>query len=329
MLIYIATIIVTNRTNRAVTMEITGSFANAEREAEILTVTIWNIGYSSLGSESDFIADGGKHILPPSRRIVEKNLNGIVRILTGLSSEILMLQEISGPSFLTRGHDVLGAVNNALAERNNAFSADFSILGTPYPFNPRHGLYTSLSIGPTTREIVPLPLEPDFMAGLTKRLYHLHVIRFPANNGNWTIINLHLSAFDNGANVRKKQLDAVFDFAASEYAQGNYVIIGGDWNLEFARPPRPSTTADRDLFWIHPFPHSELPESWKIAMDDMVPTVRTNERPYKRNENFTTIIDAFVVSPNISIESVNTLDTNFEFTDHQPVTVRVRANTDG
>jgi 3'-phosphoadenosine 5'-phosphosulfate sulfotransferase (PAPS reductase)/FAD synthetase len=35
------------------------------------------MGDSGLGEESDFLSDGGSHLLAPSRRAVEKNLAGI------------------------------------------------------------------------------------------------------------------------------------------------------------------------------------------------------------------------------------------------------------
>ena len=35
--------------------------------------------------------------------------------------------------------------------------------------------------------------------------------------------------------------------------------------------------------------------------------------------NYTTIIDGFIVSPNITVEEVRGLDLGFAITDHQPV----------
>jgi hypothetical protein len=42
-------------------------------------------------------------------------------------------------------------------------------------------------------------------------------------------------------------------------------------------------------------------------------------------ENYVTTIDGFVVSPNVAVESVRGFDLGFEYTDHQPVRLRVRA----
>ncbi|MDE2112896.1 MAG: hypothetical protein KGJ79_17295, partial [Alphaproteobacteria bacterium] len=56
--------------------------------------------------------------------------------------------------------------------------------------------------------------------------------------------------------------------------------------------------------------------------DPHVPTVRTNNQPYRPGVNYTAIIDGFLVSPNVEIDSVTTIDTGFQFTDHQPTVLR-------
>ncbi|MBT8473456.1 MAG: hypothetical protein HKP25_16055 [Marinicaulis sp.] len=325
LILYIGFFWVVNRSHRAVSINSQGEHSVAILATEHLTVTTWNVGYGALGAESDFVADGGKNLLPPSRQVVDKNIAGIARELNGVTSDVVILQEVAGPSILNRGGDPIRAIDDAFGERDNAFSEDFSLRFAPPPFAPKHGLYSSLRVSRATREIVKLPLEPGYMLGVAKRRYHLHVVRIPFSEGEWTIINLHLSAFDDGADVRRRQLRAVLNFAVEEFSQGRHVVIGGDWNLEFVRPVRPSTTGDEDLFWIHPFPVEELAAGWRIAVDEKTPSVRTNERPYRRGENFTTVIDGFVVSPNVVVESVETRDTDFQFTDHQAVTLNIRA----
>lgn len=317
-----------NRTNRGIEIRVLTQLTNGPPVSDRLSVASWNIGYGGLGAESDFLADGGDHLLPPSRAVVEKNVSGIARELEHLSADAILLQEVAGPSLLTRGVDTLGAVTTTLIKRDNAFSPDFVIRHLVYPFAAEHGLLTSLGFAGATREVVALPLEPGYMMGITKRLYHLHVVRSPFPGGEWTIINLHLSAFDDSAETRAAQLSAVFDFAEREFAAGRYVVIGGDWNLEFFRPDRPFTTTDDDLFWIHAFPDEYLPQGWQIAIDRETPSVRTNERPYRYGENYTTVIDGFVVSPNVITEMVETRDTDFKFTDHQLVTAVFRAGAD-
>ena len=35
------------------------------------------------------------------------------------------------------------------------------------------------------------------------------------------------------------------------------------------------------------------------------------------------VIDGYIVSDNLQVEQVNVVDTDFEYTDHQPVSLRV------
>ena len=322
---YVALVVIGNRAYRTIELEALGSAPTRTLQDNSLSVTAWNLGYGGLGAESEFISDGGTNFLPPSRKVVDKNIKGIVSELKSLRSDVILIQEAARPSLTTHGADTLGAVNDELAGRDNVFSADFTIRFTPSHWSPQHGLFTSIGVNRATREIVRLPLEPGYMMGLSRRLYHLQVVRLPFPGGEWSIINVHLSAFDDGANIRLAQLRAVLGFAEDEYAKGRHVVIGGDWNLELAQPGRQHTTKQEDLFWLFPFPKEELEQGWRIAADEKIPSVRTNERPYQRGENFTTTIDGFVVSPNVEIESVEGTDLDFQYTDHQPVTVQLRA----
>ena len=256
---------VLNRSQKTVELEVFANDLLLTPEDGTLTIASWNLGYGGLGAESDFVSDGGEHLLPPSKATVRKNIAGITRTLRTFSTDVFILQEVATGSFLTRGGDTLRAINDALPGRDNAFSADFKIRFAPRHFRPRHGLYSSASVVNVKRELVRIPMEPDYIGGIFKRLYHIHVLRLPFARGEWTIVNLHLSAFDDDASVRMKQLRAVLEFAESEFSKGRFVVIGGDWNLELAQPGRPSTTRDEDLFWIHPFPWEELREGWCVA----------------------------------------------------------------
>ena len=44
------------------------------------------------------------------------------------------------------------------------------------------------------------------------------------------LINLHMSAYDEGGTIRAKQLEMLNAVLSEERAAGNYVIAGGDFN---------------------------------------------------------------------------------------------------
>jgi len=291
-----------------------------------VSAMVWNIGYGGLGAESDFVADGGKATLPPSKAAVKKNVAGVVDQLEAADVDMILMQETAKSSLMTRGVRVLAAVEGALKGRHNVYSADMKARLLPPPLRLSHGLFTSTRLAGARHETIALPLEPGRIMGLFKRRYHMQVVRAPIEGGGeWVFIDLHLSAFDDGANVRLEQLRAALAYAAQQYEKGGHVVLGGDWNYEFFNPGRPTTTGDAFLFWLHPFPYEELKEGWSVVIDRTTPTVRTNERAYNKGENFTTVIDGFVASPNVEALSVGAVDLDFQYTDHQPVLARFRA----
>lgn len=297
-----------------------------EREASLapptgpeITILDWNIGYAGLGEGSDFIADGGKHLRAASRAMVEANLAGIRRTVGSADADLFLFQETAGPGFLTRGVDVLGGLREELTGYRSAFSADVSTRFLPRAWSLVHGPATFTRVEARPTEIVPLPQEPNRMGGFLPRRYHAQVTRLVLAGGPFVAINVHLSAFDEGAKTRRTQLDSVLAYAKAEYERGAAVVLAGDWNLLLAETKFPHTTEQKYLFWVHPFPAEALPPGWRIAADPARPTVRTNERPYRRGENYTAVIDGFIVSPNVEVVNVTTIDLDFKHADHQPV----------
>jgi len=69
-----------------------------------------------------------------------------------------------------------------------------------------------------------------------------------------------------------------------------------------------------------------LPANWQWVYDEAIPTNRKLAKPYQPNYTFTTVIDFYLLSPNIEVVSVKTDNLNFESSDHQPVKLNVRLN---
>lgn len=284
-------------------------------------IATWNIGYAGLGRLSDFVTDGGKSRFPPSSEAVAENLDAIVETLAETQADIFLLQEVSDKSPLSYWHPVRARIVESLPGRIAFFRSDISSWGLPWPLRIVHGTLTLSNAAPTSKQMVKLLAEPTFLGGIIKRNYGLLVTRFAieGSRNHWVVVNLHLAAFDPEGATRHKQLEAVLDFAKTEYEKGNYVVLGGDWNLRLLKKEFPHTTDLEQLFWLVDLPEEKLPPGWKTACDKTLPTVRTNYQPYVKGENYTAIIDGFIVSPNVTINSVATTDTGFEHTDHMPV----------
>ncbi len=106
--------------------------------------------------------------------------------------------------------------------------------------------------------------------------------------------------------------------------QADYVVLGGDWNQ---CPPyfrfdtfMPGNTQGYQQGNV---PDDMFPEDWRFAFDPTIPTNRKCRDPYEAGKTFVTLIDFFLVSPNVQIRSVKCLDQKFRNSDHQPVWMEV------
>jgi endonuclease/exonuclease/phosphatase family metal-dependent hydrolase len=291
-----------------------------------LDVITWNLGYGGLGRASDFIVDGGSHILPPSSAAVAANVSAIASVLARMNAEIYVLPETAKRGPLNYWNNMLGEVNRVMGYRERFFHPSIITPVLPFPLRIEHGLsfYSGRHI--SRAESVPLPQKRARAPWLFQHRYAAHLVYLPVAGGlpDWLIIGVHLPAFDDRGLVRKAQLASLLEIAKSAHKAGHPVILAGDWNFILTPTSFPHNTETKFLSWLHPFPAESLPEGWRIAVDQATPTVRTNERSYRDGENYTTIIDGFIVSPGIEIETVTTEGLSFVNSDHNPVRLRAR-----
>ena len=90
-----------------------------------------------------------------------------------------------------------------------------------------------------------------------------------------------------------------------EYEKGNYVIAGGDFNQTFDGMDT-YPIHDKDSWVPGKVGKEDIPEGFSYAVSDNVPTCRLLNGPYSGN-----------------YDQVENIDTQFEYTDHQPVKLNV------
>jgi len=151
------------------------------------------------------------------------------------------------------------------------------------------------------------------------------VNRYPMAGGKeLLIINTHNSAYDAGGVLRSQEMKYLHDFLSAEYEKGNFVIVGGDWNQS---PPgfKPEYTTDVfDNVDFTLIPDGFLPNDWKWIYDNTAATNRRVMIPFVRGKTPTTVIDFYLLSPNVEAISVNTIDKGFANSDHQPVRLKIK-----
>lgn len=285
----------------------------------------WNVGFAGMSAEMDFIADGGRRYRASSSNQVEDNYNSILNQLQVIDAHILFLQELSRDSFLTRGKDVLGGLQQELINYRSLYTPTVRIRFLPLAGNLDIGkaTWSTWDIESGIRRALPTCTD---LPTITIQHFNILEARLPVQGvqWEWVLLNIHLSAFDDG-DLREEQFKQVVALMEAEYRIGNRVVAGGDWNMLLADTEFPYTTDKEYLFWVRELPAGIVPQGWQWGLDSTVPTCRTLEQSYQIGVNYTCVIDGYLVSPNVEIVRTETVDLKFENSDHNPVVMVARS----
>ena len=301
---------------------------------EEFSVISWNIGYAGLGKDSDFFMDGGENVSSADQDTVNASLLGIYKTLYSDSepATVFMLQEVDQNSTRTYGKNEV----EALGINNSAYALNYSCKFVPYPIPPigrvNSGLLTTTVYDIDSAERISLPCPFDWpvsMANL-KRCLLVSYLPISGTDSKLVIVNLHLEAYDDGEGkiAQTKQLR---EFIQSEYEKGNYVIAGGDFNQIFPGGLEKYPNTHTENWEPGQLSDDIMPDGWTLAYDLKTPSCRLLNQPYDASDTENTqyyVIDGFILSPNVELISVNTLDEGFEYSDHNPVKIQVKLTSE-
>ncbi|MDD2648025.1 MAG: endonuclease [Eubacteriales bacterium] len=299
---------------------------------DALRLVSFNTGYSGLDKTQDFFMDGGKRSKPESRQEVEDNTEAICSFLKEQNADIYLLQEVdvdSDRSFNVNQYQRYQSGLGLYGAIGYNYYCDFVPIPLPPMGKVRSGIVTLSGFDPYSSERITLPNPfswPVRIANL-KRCLLIQRIPLEGSEKMLVIINLHLEAYDDG-DGRARQTAMLLALMEAEREQGNYVIAGGDFNQTFEGAGTFSM-AKTGFFVPSILKNSELPEGFSYAFDAQVPSCRSLATAYtgdKTNMDFY-IIDGFIVSDNISVDSVKTIDLDFANSDHNPVAMSVTLKT--
>lgn len=297
---------------------------------DTLTLMTWNIGYAGLGKEMDFFYDGGEKVRP-SKQMARKYLDGIKAFIHWQDTvDFILLQEIDLKARRSHKMNEVKEIAEVVRNRSLFFAINYSVPFVPVPITQPMGYveggmitFTDYYPSEATRFAYP-PIAP-----WPDRLFLLDrcfiLTRFPIKNGkDLVVINTHNSAFISDSLLMAEELEILKVKMMKEYSEGNYVIAGGDWN---ANPPdfEPEGDFNGNKFAVCDIRMNAktMPTTWKWATDASAPTNRYNDKAFVKGESRTTILDYFLVSPNLGIVSIRTLDLGFENSDHNPVFIKI------
>ena len=293
----------------------------------------WNIGYAGLGAEMDFFYDGGKKVRP-SKELGRKYLDGIKSFISQHHPDFWLFQEVDIKSKRSHGMNELAEIKELVPTYDASFTLNYKVPFVPVPvYEPmgkvKGGMMTMSKFEATEVIRYAYPL----IASWPNRLFLLDrcfiLTRVPLSSGkDLVVMNTHNSAYVYDSVLRDKELQIIKHKMLEEFEKGNYVVAGGDWN---ANPPnyKPIKDYNGHLFVVsevHMNPDL-LPDGWQWAFDGSAPSNRQNNKAFVKGENGTTSLDYFIVSPNVEVIHAKTIDLNFEYSDHNPVAVKIRLKT--
>ena len=293
------------------------------------TILNWNIGYCGLDKSMDFFYDGGKNVRSTEEN-VENSLNGVLNHLKSHNNiDFYLLQEVDKKSKRSYNINQYDSIKMAFANYQPFFGKNYDVFLVPTPPLEPYGKVLSglMSLSKyETAKVVRHSFPGNY--GFPKGLFMLDrcflVKRYVLESGKeLIIINTHNSAYDDGS-LRQGQMDYLKTFLIEEFEKGNYIVVGGDWNQ---CPPDikteiPGYKFDNNEFSV--IDKDYLPSDWKWVYRNNVPTNRRVMTPFDKNTSLTTIIDFFLVSPNVASISVENIELGFEFSDHQPVKAKFK-----
>ncbi|MEI6311461.1 MAG: endonuclease/exonuclease/phosphatase family protein [Bacteroidota bacterium] len=301
-----------------------------QEEDSTFSLISWNVGYGGLGANADFFYDGGK-MVRSSKVDVTNYIKGIQDFLSShKETDFVLLQEVdlhSKRSYYTNEYE---KYSTSLQKHTSSIALNFKVPFVPIKyFEPighvESGVATYSKFNPINATRYQFPGE----FGWPTRLFNLDrcflVNRFQLPKGKeLLVINTHNSAYDKG-DMKKAEMEYLYKFLLEEYAKGNYIIVGGDWNQcppgfqwdKFAKTP------ETDYSQIS-IKEDFMPGGWTWAYDDKVATNRKLTEKFDASKTFTTVIDFYLLSPNLQVEEVSGVHLDFKYSDHQPVKLKCK-----
>ena len=292
-----------------------------------LTIVSWNCGYGALGDNAEFFMDGGTSVYTADRDRVMSNLDGIKEKLQALSPDLIILQEVDINSARSYGIDERAILRDAVPGATEAFAYNFNALFVPYPLPPighvEGGLYTLSAAQPRIAERISLPVPFSWPVRLVNLKRCLLVSRYPVKGTDkeLVLVNLHLEAYDSGE-CKEAQTRQLVTFMQEEYAKGNYVIAGGDFNQRFSNVDQSAYPVYKTTWQPGVINAEDFGSDFSLLMDNSAPTCSSLDRPLAGDslESFQFyLIDGFIVSANVTADAVETMDFGFTCSDHNPV----------
>ncbi len=299
------------------------------------TITTYNIGFGAYNHNFSFFMDSGvmkdgtkvsgKDSRAASKQVVMDNTKGVIDRIMSINPDFALFQEVDVDSTRSYHMNQYQELQKFFSNMSNIYVPNFHSAYLFYPlFNP-HGkvqsgicTFSKYQIDTCIRHSLEISKAfPTKFFDLDRCFTASYI---PILNGkSLVIVNVHLSAYDEGGVYRQKQWKQLNAFLQREYQKGNYIVCGGDFNHDIANTVDKFDSNQFKPDWVYQLEESDLSNHFTFATDDTIGTCRSTDIPYEKGVNYTIVLDGFIVSDNIVVNRVKNIDTNFMYSDHNPV----------
>lgn len=315
----------------SVTLSVTNNQVAEIPIGESISITTINIGYGGLDETQSSYFEGGKLERSVDKEDIQLNLESLVLNLDSTDSEIFFIQEVDINSSRSHKVDQSGYFRINYPHFGSVFGinheADFIPLPILRPIGRvKSGLMTMSRYNILKAERHSLFNSDSWPMNLFLMDRCFVETRHPVRNGReLVLINLQLSPYNDREITREMQLRELKNFISSEYLDGNYVIVGGDWSHSLpGTDPMGFDAEEAWPGWLKDLPVDFVPEGFSWMVDRVTPTKRSLKEPYRPGITFRAVVDGFLVSDNILVESVYTMDNDFANSHHNAVTMKLK-----
>ena len=300
------------------------STQNEIDKKEGLSIVTLNIGYCGLDETQDFFMDGGKNVNPSSEDKVRENITAVDELVGLLESDFIFIQEIDKNSSRSFHIDETELIRKEYGTRS--YAQNYVCKWVPYPLpmigKVDSGIMTMSKYKTTGANRISLPNNNNWFKSMYMLKRCLLVNRFPIKDSDkeLVLINLHFEAYSENE-TKEQQMKILMQYAVKEYEKGNYVVIGGDFNMSFPEADKVLKYIEDEKIWRPGELTSDMiPEKWEMCTDLKTASCRSLDKAYNEDEEHQFyIIDGYIISPNVNCDYVLTVNGNFKHTDHNPV----------
>lgn len=334
-------------------LEVVGNPNGSVGFGETYSLMSYNLGFGAYSPEYSFFMDTGvmddgkevvgKYAKGMNREDVQKNVDGQMKVAKEALADFYFFQEVDVKADRSYDINMYARAVDEFDEYGAIYAENFHTANLLYPFGDpigktKAGILTLTKYKTESSVRRSFPVTTSFIDKLfdLDRCFAVNYLPIEGSDKKLVLINLHMSAYDEGGTIRAQQLKMLNEVLKLERDAGNYVIAGGDFNHCLIADKFESDDKALSYFesrqkvpdWVKNsvLHEAELAEGFSLAANINAATCRGADIPYEKGVNYSTVVDGFIVSDNVTVVEESTLDTQYAYSDHNPVVIKFKLN---